>query len=176
LKPVHLGDYLKLSVNAKEAKIQAEEILKQQGVDAKSYVTATIFCGRNGRHGERISCARRSVCRRLNEIYEKRVPGALWHIRFFSATVSPKNIQFVLRPDGGLHSVHHDVGGSGSGRVTLQGGCARESARFLVTRKGINLSQWRLVEATSEKRAAPAGPQADLAGKTTAGRSARYNS
>jgi len=39
LKPVHVGDYLKLRVNAKEAKFQAEEILKQQSVDAKSYVT-----------------------------------------------------------------------------------------------------------------------------------------
>src|SRR5207245_8175983 len=81
LKPVHVGDYLKLSVNAKEAKVQAEEILKQQSVDAKSYVTATIFVDVTDATANEYLREKIGVPA-LNAIYEKRRPGALWRARF----------------------------------------------------------------------------------------------
>jgi len=150
LKPVHLGDYLKLRVNAKEARVRAEEILKQQSVDAKSYVTATIFVDVTDATASEYLREKIGVPA-LNEIYEKRVPGALWRARFFRDG-QPEEYSVVLRPDGELHSVHHDVAEAAAGASLSKEKALAKAQDFLATRKGIDLSQWTLVEATSEKK------------------------
>jgi len=87
----------------------------------------------------------------LNEIYEKRVPGALWRARFFRDG-QPEEYSVVLRPDGELHSVHHDVAEAAAGASLSKEEALAKAQDFLATRKGIDLSQWTLVEATSEKK------------------------
>jgi len=79
------------------------------------------------------------------------VPGALWHIRFFRDG-QPEEYSVVLRADGGLHSVHHDVAEAAAGASLSKEDALVKAQDFLATRKGINLSQWTLVEATSEKK------------------------
>jgi len=82
LKPERLGDYLKVSVSAKEANDARADVLKKRGVDANNFHTATVFGmprtpPPNEYLREKIGIAA------LNQIYDKRVPGALWHVRFF---------------------------------------------------------------------------------------------
>src|SRR5258708_7003361 len=107
LKPEHLGDYLKVSVSAKEAKTRAQDVLKKRGVDANNFHTATVFgdatdATANEYLREKIGIAA------LNQIYDKRVPGALCRLRFFQDNEA-EEYGVSLLPDGALHSVSHKL-------------------------------------------------------------------
>jgi len=43
LNPQSIGEYLKLSIHAKTARVQADQILRQRGLDPNSYYHATVF-------------------------------------------------------------------------------------------------------------------------------------
>ncbi len=150
LKPARLGDSLKLKVDAKEATARSEEILKQRGVDTKSYKTATVFLDVTDSTANEYLREKIGVPA-LNEIYEKRVPGGLWHARFFRDSQA-EEYSVVLRPDGTLHSVHHDLPEAAAGASLSKEDALAEAQEFLRTNKNIDLSQWTLVEATSEKK------------------------
>jgi membrane protease YdiL (CAAX protease family) len=150
LKPARLGDYLKLKVGAKEATARAGEILKQRGVDPKNYKTATVFVDVTDATASEYLREKIGVPA-LNEIYDQRVPGALWHVRFFRDS-QPEEYSVVLRPDGTLHSVHHDVEEAAPGASLSKEDALAKAQEFLRRNKNIDLSQWTLVEATSEKK------------------------
>jgi membrane protease YdiL (CAAX protease family) len=150
LKPARVGDYLKLKVDAKEATTRAKEILKQRGVDPKSYKTATVFVDVTDATASEYLREKVGVPA-LNEIYDKRVPGALWHVRFFRDG-QPEEYSVVLRPDGTLHSVHHGLAEAAAGASLSKEDALAKAQEFLRTNKNIELSQWTLVEATSEKK------------------------
>jgi membrane protease YdiL (CAAX protease family) len=150
LKPARLGDYLKLKVDAKKATARSEEILKQLGVDPKSYKTATVFLDVTDATANEYLREKIGVPA-LNEIYDQRVPGALWHVRFFRDSQT-EEYSVVLRPDGTLHSVHHNVEEAAPGASLTKEDALARAQEFLRTSKNINLSQWTLVEATSEKK------------------------
>ena len=86
----------------------------------------------------------------VNRIYRDEVPAAFWTVRYFRD--SQKEEYFiVLRPDGTLHSVHHTLAEAAPGaNLTKEEAQARAEA-FLRDSKKIDLSQWKLVEARSEK-------------------------
>jgi membrane protease YdiL (CAAX protease family) len=150
LKPARLGDYLKLKVDAKEVTESSEEILRQRGVDARSYKRATVFLDVTDATANEYLREKIGVPA-LNEIYDRRVPGALWHVRFFRDGQT-EEYSVVLRPDGTLHSVHHDVEEAAPGASLTKEDALAKAQEFLRTSKNIDLSQWTLVEATSEKK------------------------
>jgi len=150
IKPARLGDYLKLKVDGKEAAGRAEEILKQRGVGPKNYKTATVFVDVTDATVSEYLREKIGVPA-LNEIYDQRVPGALWHVRFFRDGQT-EEYSVVLRPDGTLHSVHHDVEEASTGASLSKEDALAKAQESLRTSKNIDLSQWTLVEATSEKK------------------------
>ena len=150
LKPVHLGDYLKLQVNAKEATVRAQEILQKQNVDVKSYRTATVLVDVTDTEASEYLRQKIGIPA-LNDIYAKKVPGALWHVRFFREGQA-EEYAVVLKPDGTLHSVHHDLAEAAAGATLSKEDAGRAAQEYLRTEKGLELSNWTLVEATSEKR------------------------
>jgi membrane protease YdiL (CAAX protease family) len=150
LKPVHLGDYLKLPVNAAEAKVRARGILEQRGVDAKDYRTATVFVDVTDAAASEYLREKIGIPA-LNEIYAKRVPGALWHVRFFREG-QPEEYSVILKPDGTLHSVHHGLAEAAPGATLSKDEAVSKAQEFLRAEKRFNLSNWTLVEATSEKK------------------------
>ena len=150
LKPVHLGDYLRVQINAKEATARANDILRQQKVDVRNYRTATIFV--DVTDGTASEYLREKIgVRALNDIYEKRVPGALWHVRFFRDS-EPEEYSVVLLPNGSLHSIHHQIKEAAPGASLSKDDAEAKAQDFLRREKNIDLSQWTLVEATSEKK------------------------
>jgi membrane protease YdiL (CAAX protease family) len=150
LKSVHLGDYLKMQSDAKEATARAADILKDRNIDAASYRSATIFV--DVTDGTASEYLREKIgVPALNEIYEKRLPGALWRVRFFRDG-QPEEYSVILFPDGALHSVHHDVAESAEGASLSKEDALARAQEFLRTSKGIDLSRWTLVEATSDKK------------------------
>jgi membrane protease YdiL (CAAX protease family) len=150
LKPIHLGDYLKLSVNAKEAKLRADEILRQRGVDPPSYHSATTLV--DVTDGIANEYLRQKIgVPALNDIYEKRVPGALWAVRFFRDGQA-EEYSVILRPDGSLHSVHHQLAETAKGASLSKEDAVAKATTFLRDEKHVDVPRWTLVDSTSEKR------------------------
>ena len=149
-RPVHLGDYLKLSLNAKEATAKSKEILKQRGADPQRYKSVTTFVDATDSTASEYLREKIGV-QALNTIYEKRVPGALWATRFFRDGQA-EEYSVILRPDGALHSVHHDLEEAEKGASLSKEEAIAKATGYLENEKKIDLSQWNLVDSSSKKQ------------------------
>ncbi|HEV3375556.1 MAG TPA: CPBP family intramembrane glutamic endopeptidase [Candidatus Acidoferrum sp.] len=150
LKPESIGDYLKLSVNAKSARARADEIMRRRGMDPNSYLQATVFVNvtdpiTNEFLRERVGIAR------MNEIYATQVPGAVWQVRYFRDSQT-EEYSIKLKPDGSLLAIHHRLAEDAPGASLSKEEAVARAEQFLRDEKKIDLSQWSLVEAESDKR------------------------
>ena len=150
IRPLQLGDYLKLSINAKEASARANEILQRRGVDPKSYKSVTTFVDVTDPTASEYLRQKLGV-KALNDIYAKQVPGALWATRFFRDGQA-EEYSFILKPDGELHSVHHDLAEATKGAQLSKEEAIAKATVYLQDAKKIDMSQWTLVDSGSEKR------------------------
>jgi membrane protease YdiL (CAAX protease family) len=150
LKPQAIGDYLKLSVNARSARARADEILRQRHVDPNSYIHATVLAEiadpiTNEYLRQRIGIAG------INAIYGSQVPAALWRVRYFRDS-QPEEFAVILRPDGSLHSVRHTLAEEAPGAALTKEEARARAEKFLTEKKKIDLKTWTLVESDSDKR------------------------
>ena len=150
LKPPAMGDYLKLSVDAKTARARADQVLRRRGLNPGSYIHTTVFVNvtdpvTNEFLRERVGVAR------LNEIYEKQVPGGLWRVRYFRDS-QPEEFAVIVKPDGSLHSVRHTLAEETPGASLTKDEAVARAENFLREEKRVDLTQWALVEANSDKR------------------------
>jgi len=150
LKPVHLGDYLKLSSDAKQARARAKDVLKQRGVDPQSYKSVTTFVDVTDSTASEYLRQKIGVPA-LNNIYEKQAPGGLWDTRFFRDGQA-EEYSVILRPDGSLHSVHHDLAEAAQGASLSKEEAVAKATAYFRNEKQIDLSSWNLVNSSSEKR------------------------
>jgi membrane protease YdiL (CAAX protease family) len=150
LKPQHLGNYLKLSVNAKEAAARSTDILRQRGVDAHSYHSITTFEDVTDPVANEYLRQKIGVAA-LNEIYAKQVPGALWDTRFFQEGQA-EEYSVVLKPDGSVHSVHHQLAEAAKGASLSKEDAVAKAEAYLRDEKKMDLAEWSLVDSSSEKR------------------------
>ena len=150
LKPEGIGDYLRLSVDGRTVRTRGDEIIRQRGLEPKSYIHATAFVNvtdtvTNEFLRERVGVAR------LNEILATQVPGALWRVRYFRDS-QPEEYAVVLKPDGTLHAVRHTLADEAPGATLSKEEAVARAEKFLNEEKKIDLSQWSLVESNSDKR------------------------
>jgi membrane protease YdiL (CAAX protease family) len=150
LKPESIGDYLQLSVDARTARAHADEVIRQRGLDPNSYRHATIFANvtdpmTNEFLRERVGVAR------LNEIYATQVPGAIWQVRYFRDSQT-EEYSVKLKPDGSLVAVSHRLAEDAPGASLSKEEAVARAEKFLRGKSNIDLSQWTLVEAESDKR------------------------
>ena len=150
LKPQHLGDYLKLSVNARQARSLAEEVLRRRGVDPNSYHSVTTLEDMSDRTANEYLREKLGL-KALNTIYETQVPVALWVTRFFRDGQA-EEYSVVLQPDGALESVHHDLAEATEGASLSKDQAVAKAEAYLQSEKKIDLSQWTLVDSSSKKR------------------------
>jgi len=145
-----LGDYLKLSVDAKTAKARADEILRQHGLDPNSYRHATILADTTDPVTNEFLRQRVGI-ERLNEIYATEVPGVVWQVRYFRDS-QPEEYSIKLKPDGSLAAFHHKLGEDAPGASLTKEEAAAKAEKYLREVKKLDLSQWTLVETYSDKR------------------------
>jgi membrane protease YdiL (CAAX protease family) len=150
LKQPALGDYLKLSVDARAARARADEILRQRGLDPASYHHAAVLANTTDPVANEFLRQRGGIAR-LNEIYATQVPGALWRVRYFRDS-QPEEYSIILKPDGSLHSIHHTLAEAAPGSSLTKEEAQARAEKFLREQKKIDLNQWTLVEANSDKR------------------------
>lgn len=149
LKQPAIGDYLKLSINAKSAQARADEILRKRGLDPSSFRRATLLVNTTDPFVNEF-LRRRIGVDGLNKIYATQVPGAVWQTRFFRDS-QPEEYSSILRPDGSLHSFHHTLAESAPGPTLTKEEAVARAERYLREEKKIDLRQWTLVDANSNK-------------------------
>jgi membrane protease YdiL (CAAX protease family) len=149
-KPQSIGDDLKLSVDARSARALADQVVRQRGLDANSYLRATLFVDTTDPATNEFLRQRGGIAR-LNQIYTRQVPGALWRVRYFRDN-QPEEYAVILKPDGTLHSVHHTLAEGAAGASLSKEEAQARASKYLQDEKKIDLNAWSLVEAKSEKR------------------------
>jgi hypothetical protein len=150
LKTTSLGDYLELSVNAKTARARADEILRQRGLDPNTYKHATIFADVTDPVTNEFLRQRVGIAR-LNEIYDGEVPGAIWQVRYFRDS-QPEEYSIKLGPDGSKLAFHHRLAEDAAGATLSKEEAVAKAEKYLREVKKLDLNQWSLVEANSDKR------------------------
>ncbi|HEY2546407.1 MAG TPA: CPBP family glutamic-type intramembrane protease, partial [Candidatus Acidoferrum sp.] len=150
LKTPALGDYVKLSVDSRGAKASADAVMRQRGFDPKSYRTATIFTDftdplTNEFLRQRVGLAR------LNEIYSTEVAGAIWQVRYFRDS-QPEEFSIKLKPDGSFLAFNHKLAEDAPGASLTKEEAVAKVVKYLSEVKKLDVSQWNLVEADSDKR------------------------
>jgi membrane protease YdiL (CAAX protease family) len=145
-----LGDYLKLSVDAKTAKARADERLRQHGLDPDSYRHATILAEVTDPVTNEFLRQRVGVDR-LNQIYATEVPGVVWQVRYFRDS-QPEEYSIKLKPDGSLAAFHHKLAEDAPGASLTKEEATAKAEKYLREVKKLDLSQWNLVETYSDKR------------------------
>ncbi len=150
VKPEAVGDYLQLSMDAREAKGRADAILRQRGLKPESYHSATTLIERmDGVTNEFLR--RRIGAAQVNQIYSTEVPGALWRVRYFRDG-QKEEYGVILKPDGSLHSIHHELDEAAPGASLTKEQAQARAEGHLLEAKMLHLGAWKLVEAESHKR------------------------
>jgi membrane protease YdiL (CAAX protease family) len=149
VKQPAIGDYLKVSVTARTALTDADEVLRHRGIDPKSYHHAVLLANTTDPLTNEFLRERVGVAR-VNEIYDKEVPGALWRIRYFRDS-QPEEFAVVLRPNGALHSEHHILSEDAAGATLSKDEAVKRAEDYLRSAQHIDLAQWTLIEAKSDK-------------------------
>ena len=149
-KTPSIGDYLKLSADSRSAKARADDVLRQRGLDPNSYRHATIFTDFTDPVTNEFLRQRVGVAR-LNEIYATQVPGAIWQVRYFRDS-QPEEYSIKLDPGGSLLAVNHKLAEDAPGASLSKEEAVARAEKYLREVKKLDLSQWNLVEANSDKR------------------------
>lgn len=150
LKPETIGDYLRLEVDNRAVRRIADETLRARKLHPEKYRSAVTLADRMDPLDNEY--LRRAVgIAETNRIYSEIVPGVLWRVRYFR-DADPEEYAVILRPDGSLHAVRHTLAEAAPGASLSKEEAVARAESFLREQKHFHLSQWRLVESTSEKR------------------------
>lgn len=149
-KPPAIGDYLKLSVDARSALARADEVLQQRHVDPNAYHHAAVLAEIadpiiNEYLRQRVGVPG------VNAIYAQQVPAALWRVRYFRDGQS-EEFAVILRPNGALHSARHTLAEETPGASLTKENAQARAEKFLAEEKKIDLAGWTLVESSSDKK------------------------
>ena len=150
LKPQFIGEYLRLSVDARSARTRADQIMRQRGLDPNSFYHATVFVDISDPYVNEYLRQRIGIAG-VNSIYAERVPAALWRVRYFRDS-QPEEFAVILKPDGSLHSVRHTLAEEAPGASLTKEEAVTRAEKFLREEKKVNLGAWTLAEANSDKR------------------------
>jgi membrane protease YdiL (CAAX protease family) len=149
MKRDYIGDYLKVSVDSHAAIARGNAVLKEHGLDPNSYHRAAQFRDTTNPVVNEYLRRQMSVAA-INKIYDQQIPGTLWRVRYFQ-DLQPEEFAVVLTPDGTPHSFWHTMAESAKGANLSKEQAQGIAEKFLIEKKQIDLSGWKLVEADSEK-------------------------
>ncbi len=152
VKPERVGDFVRFQINARQAAVQADEVLRQRKIDPSAFRRAAA--SHENFNGYTNEYLRRQVgIAGANRLYQEKVPSAFWRVRYFRDS-EKEEYAVVLHTDGALHSLRHLLEEKAPGaNLSKEEAQARVEA-YLRDEKKLDLAKWKLVEAKSEKRPA----------------------
>ncbi len=137
-------------MDANGATKRADAVLRENGLYPNSYRKAAQMVDTTSPVANEF-LRRRMPITDINKIYEQRVPGALWRVRYFQDS-QPEEYAVVLKPDGSLHAFRHTLAESAKGSTLTKEDAIAIAEKFLQEQKQIDLSQWKLVSSDSDKK------------------------
>ncbi len=150
LKREAIGDYLRLPVNNRSVIARADAVIREHGLDPNSFhKVVQILDKTNPLANEYLR--RRMGIPEINKLYQTQIPGALWHVRYFRDS-QPEEYGVELKPDGSLFGFRHKLPEAGKGANLAKEDAQTIAEKFLREQKQIDLANWKLVEANSDKR------------------------
>lgn len=149
-RPETVGNFVRFSITAAEARRKADAVLGARKLEAQSYRRVVTVV--NNFHGDTTEFLRRELgVAGANELYRRRVPAALWFVRYFRDS-EKEEYHVVLLPDGSFHGLHHPLDERTEGATLAKEEAQARAEAWLREEKRLDLAKWRVVEATSEKR------------------------
>lgn len=150
IRPAEIGGHLKYKADARQATNIANGIMAGRKIDVSRYRHAATLAD------EFDSVTNEYLRRKLgveetDRIYREKVPGALWRVRYFRDQEVERYAVFLLT-DGTTESLHHALNENTPGAALSKDEAQNRAEEYLRKEKQIDLSQWKLVEANSEKR------------------------
>jgi membrane protease YdiL (CAAX protease family) len=145
-----IGDYLKLTVDARSAVSRADAVLREHGLNPNSYRKAAQFRDTTDTDANEY-LRRRMPIAAINQIYAGPVAGALWRVRYFRDS-QPEEFAVTLKPDGSVHGFWHTLAEAAKGASVPKQEAQAIAEKFLQEKKQIDLGNWNLMEANSDKR------------------------
>ena len=113
LKRQSIGDYLHLGLNARAAASRADVVMREHHLDPKSFRHAAEFRDNTDPIVNEY-LRRRMTVAQINEIYQDKVPGALWLVRYFRDS-QPEEFDVTLKTDGSLNGLRHKLAEAAKG-------------------------------------------------------------
>jgi membrane protease YdiL (CAAX protease family) len=150
LKREHIGDYLRLSTDPRSATALADAAMKEHGLEPSSFRKATVFVDTTSAITNEF-LHRRMPVSEINKIYSQRVPGALWRVRYYRDS-QPEEFAVTLKPDGAVHGFWHTLAEAAKGANLPKDQALAIAEQYLREKKQVDLSNWKLVGADSDKR------------------------
>ncbi|MFN4178905.1 MAG: CPBP family intramembrane glutamic endopeptidase, partial [Armatimonadota bacterium] len=138
-------------INRNEAKQIAAEFLRRKGVNVEQYRTATRFVAEvNYDDADAAYILEHADRATLHRLWLEHLPFAFWQVRFFKPL--EREEWFVsVRVDGRLIGHRHKVPEEAKGALLTKSEAQKRGETYL-RELGINLSEWKLVEADSIER------------------------
>ena len=145
-----IGDYLKLSIDSRDAVMKADAVLREHNLDPNSYHKPSLFVDTTNPITNEYLRRRISIAE-INKIYAERVPGALWRVRYFRDSQA-EEYAVTLKPDGSLHGFWHTLAEESKGATLSKEEALAIAENYLREKKQIELNSWELKESSSEKK------------------------
>jgi len=146
----HIGDYLKVSADGREATQKADAVMRGHGLDPRSYRKVAVMVDTTDPVINEF-LHRRMAVSAINDIYAKRIPGALWRVRYFRDS-EPEEFAVTLKPDGSEHGFWHILAEAAKGANLTKEEAIAIAEKYLREKKQVDLGGWKLVGSDSDKR------------------------
>jgi membrane protease YdiL (CAAX protease family) len=150
VKPFEIGRDIKYKINSRQAQNLANEAMAKKKIDVSNYHRAAMLEGQSDATTNEY-LRRKLGVEETDRIYHEKAPLALWRVRYFRDQ-QVERYAVHLQPDGVVESVHHALNENTPGAALSKEEAQARAEEYLRKEKQIDLNQWKLVEAKSEKR------------------------
>ena len=150
-----IGDFVRFSVDARQAGESADSILRQRSPEAGKAVAWHRAVSLESTYNPYVNeYLRRQIgMAAANDLYKNEVPSVFWKARYFR-DAEKEEYWVLLGPDGSLHSIHHLLDERTPGANLTKEEAQGHAEAYLREVKKLSLVGWKLVKADSEKKPA----------------------
>lgn len=143
-----IGDYVHVSMNAKQAAAAADEVMQKQNVKLANYHRATTFLSQLDSEATEFLASKVGI-EKTNQIYEQQIPEVFWHVRYFRDSDAEEFV-VLFRASGEFHSFWHSLDERTAGAKLSKDEAIRLAQDWLRANKQVNFELWRPVDAVSK--------------------------
>ena len=150
VKPERIGDEVRFSISRQQAEELADKALAEMGAKPQDFHRAAIVV--DTFDGAKNEYLRREMgMTQTRDLYRERIPSVFWRVRYFKDS-EKEEYGVVLRPDGALHAVHHELPEAAAGASLAKEEAQARAEAGLLKARLLELAKWKLVEAKTDKK------------------------